>query len=136
MQLSIIIPFIAALALSTSASAKVGESGFVKLPRQDRYICDYRVWGQPGCDVQESNLGVGTITQSNLDICYSFNDDVVKSINLTNSVPDCSFVVFGETECQGKGEHVRFLGGCVSADDIINLTWSSYFVTCLNKAIH
>lgn len=87
MQLTTILPTLMAI-VTIGAGSVLGRSNKVRETRQiDRYICDYREFGETGCF--EKNWGIGTLTESNLNTCYIFYDDV-KAVNLTRIIDGCS----------------------------------------------
>ncbi len=87
MQLFSLISSLAIMALSSCVHAASFQSGgLVKITRQDRYIGDFRLFGQTGCFAE--NLGVWTITQSTLDICYDL-DEEVRAIRVSRTIENC-----------------------------------------------
>ncbi|KAM7217222.1 hypothetical protein V8F06_007405 [Rhypophila decipiens] len=97
-------------------------------PPVDRYVLDYRVFGATGCF--DKNLGVGTITSSQLDQCLAWGDAGIKAVNLTNIVDGCSFHVYTEPSCQGHSEELP--KGVQCGGNIFDETfsWVSYKTTC------
>ncbi|KAK3362334.1 hypothetical protein B0T25DRAFT_4056 [Lasiosphaeria hispida] len=104
----------------------VRSHGFAKLTRQDPHVGDFRLWGEIGCITD--NLGVWTVTQSNLDTCYGL-PGLVKAVNLTNIVDGCYFHVFGDTGCSGGSYTYEAGSGCSNAVDGID-SWKAFVFSC------
>ncbi|KAK3329837.1 hypothetical protein B0H66DRAFT_39203 [Apodospora peruviana] len=119
--------FVASLLAITNHALGLPTNGFAKETRTDKYVLDYRVWSRPGC-LQAYNLGVGTITSSELDTCAWFFD-TVQAFNLTNIVPGCHFYAYTEGDCLGRSYELIQSSGCAGTAPT-GKSWVTYLVTC------
>ena len=85
--LTFLLSLTTSLAFRCAQASQFHTSGFAHLARQDPYISDLRLFSEPGCF--DKNLGVWTITQSDLDTCFDYPTDV-KAVSVTNINIDCS----------------------------------------------
>lgn len=81
------------LSLTTLSLARTIPASMETRQDPDHYVLDYRVFGATGCF--DKNWGVGTLTASELGVCFPFYDNDtppsgVQAVNLTNIIGGCS----------------------------------------------